>query len=161
MCSIAFQRLLDSAVPVSTLLAVATARTPWLSAWVQPGTSICLVHAVPLLRYNWPRLSHSEYGNTRTTRSPPQWSRCFSCTSFRLVGLSALWNKTFARNGRAPIIDVDDALIASNVCIGGASTASAMAFSIGKLDLMIPASIFGVVGYLLGTPVGLWVHNKL
>ena len=155
-----FPKVIGLAVPISTLLAVAVSRTPWLSAWVQPGTSIasfmlCLFYAIIGLDCRIQNMA--TLGLPVVSLMVTMLLTHFSA----VVGLSALWNKTLARNGRAPVIGVDDALIASNVCIGGASTASAMAFSIGKLDLMIPASIFGVVGYLLGTPVGLWVHNKL
>ena len=76
------------------------------------------------------------------------------------LGLSWLWN-CFSAGRDWPHIDADTAIVASNVCIGGASTASAMAFSIAQPALVVPASILGVVGYLLGTPLGLAVFKRL
>jgi uncharacterized membrane protein len=148
------------AVPLSTSLAVGVARTPFLRGWALPGKDsalfmLCLFYAI--IGLDCRVQSMVTLGLPALRLMITMLIMHYATT----VGLSKLWNETVARNGRAPVIDVDDALIASNVCIGGASTASAMAYSTGKTRLVVSASILGVLGYLLGTPVGLWVYTKL
>ena len=157
-----FPKIPGLAVPISTLMAVVAARTPLLqkAEMVQPGKDsglfmLCLFYAVIGL--------DCRVQNMVTLGLPAlRVMTTMLATHFGItIGLSAIWNRTIARGGRAPVVDVDDAIIASNVCIGGASTASAMAFSMGAMHLVVPASILGVVGYLLGTPLGLGVYARL
>ena len=49
----------------------------------------------------------------------------------------------------------------SNACIGGSSTAASMASTIHRADLLFPATLLGIVGYLIGTPLGLLIAKKL
>jgi len=75
---------------------------------------------------------------------------------FVLAG-SYLWNRLVAyeQGPRASLrIDMDTAIIASNACVGGSSTAAAMASALPRGDLVIPASICGLLGYVIGTPCG-------
>ena len=51
-------------------------------------------------------------------------------------------------------IDMDVVVLASNAAVGGSATAAAMATAIGRADLVLPASLCGVLGYIVGTPVG-------
>lgn len=52
-------------------------------------------------------------------------------------------------------------LLHSNACVGGSATAATMASSFGRKDLIVSASGVGVVGYLLGTQIGLAVSKIL
>ncbi|KAJ1436500.1 hypothetical protein B484DRAFT_416855 [Ochromonadaceae sp. CCMP2298] len=55
-------------------------------------------------------------------------------------------------------IDVDTLLIASNACVGGAATAASMAGAsdpASTYELILSASVVGILGYLIGTPIAL------
>ena len=60
-------------------------------------------------------------------------------------------------------IDVDTAIIASNACVGGASTAASMAAGLKNSDPDLPwlGSLAGVLGYVVGTPLGLALAASL
>eukprot|EP01041_Mallomonas_annulata_P003286 gene3286-6510_t len=58
-------------------------------------------------------------------------------------------------------IDLDTAVLASNACVGGASTAAAMAASIGRTDLALSATSAGILGSVIGTQAGLLLHKTL
>ena len=42
---------------------------------------------------------------------------------------------------------VDEALVASNACVGGPATAAAFASATRREDLVVPAVVWGTVGY--------------
>lgn len=63
-----------------------------------------------------------------------------------------LWNYYFPKQR----IDVDSLIISSNACIGGAATSAGMAAQIGRNDLTIIASSLGILGYIIGTHIGLF-----
>ena len=75
-----------------------------------------------------------------------------------IVAIAIAWNKFSAvvesKQKRNIRLDAETVIIASNVCIGGASTASSMASTLDS-HLVVPASIVGVLGYIVGTPIGL------
>ena len=48
-----------------------------------------------------------------------------------------------------------ETLVASQASIGGPSTALALATAIGRAELALPAVAIGLLGYLLGTYLGL------
>ena len=50
-----------------------------------------------------------------------------------------------------------DTLVASQASIGGPSTALALATAIGRAELAVPSVAIGLLGYLLGTYLGLGV----
>ncbi len=50
--------------------------------------------------------------------------------------------------------DLEDAVIASNACIGGPTTAAGMAISQGWTKLVGPAMLVGVLGYVIGNYLG-------
>lgn len=54
---------------------------------------------------------------------------------------------------------VDDLIVASNANIGGPSTAATFAGLLGKDELVVPAAVWGTVGYAIATTlgVGVWV----
>ena len=58
---------------------------------------------------------------------------------------------------------MDTALIASNACVGGASTAASMAAALRGADPDLPwlGSLAGVLGYVVGTPLGLGLARGL
>lgn len=58
-------------------------------------------------------------------------------------------------------LGVDDVLVASNANIGGPSTAATFAGLIGKDDLVVPAAIWGTVGYAVATTLGVGVWATL
>ena len=56
---------------------------------------------------------------------------------------------------------LDELLLASNACIGGPTTAVAMAIAKGWNSLIVPTMIAGVWGYVLGNYAGIIVGNIL
>ena len=62
---------------------------------------------------------------------------------------------------RKYLIDIDTAVVASNACVGGASTAASMASTLLRPDLMLHATVVGVIGYIIGTPIGLQLRRFL
>ena len=54
-------------------------------------------------------------------------------------------------------IDIDSAMVASNAAVGGAATAASYASMIGRQDLVVSASVVGILGYSIGTPLGLYL----
>ena len=56
---------------------------------------------------------------------------------------------------------LDELLLASNACIGGPTTAVAMAIAKGWNGLIIPAMVSGIWGYVLGNYAGILVGNVL
>jgi uncharacterized membrane protein len=63
-----------------------------------------------------------------------------------LFGIGALWKQDWDMIG-----------IASQANIGGASSALALARSLNRPDLQLPAVLIGVLGNAIGTYLGLWV----
>ena len=93
-----------------------------------------------------------------------------------VIAGSWCWNKLVAKVMKKPnfdvldienisyrkfLIDIDTAVVASNACIGGASTAASMASTLGRSDIVLHATIVGVIGYLIGTPIGLQLNRAL
>lgn len=76
------------------------------------------------------------------------------------VVLTAAWAWNSAGLRR---ITVDTAIIASNACVGGASTAASMAAGLPGADPALPllGSLAGLIGYTLGTPLGLALARLL
>lgn len=54
-----------------------------------------------------------------------------------------------------------ETLVASNACIGGPSTAAAFAAAIGQPSLVLPAVVWGTVGYAVATSAGIALCNTL
>eukprot|EP01038_Epipyxis_sp_PR26KG_P007471 gene7471-10184_t len=76
--------------------------------------------------------------------------------------LAYFWNKLcFNLNNKSLLLDLDTLLISSNACVGGASTAASMAASFKRADLVLSASFIGVIGYIIGTPIGLQLFKFL
>ena len=51
--------------------------------------------------------------------------------------------------------------VSSNANLGGPSSAAAMAVAKGYNDLIIPAILVGLYGYMIGTPLGLIIVDLL
>ncbi|MDF2676885.1 MAG: hypothetical protein K0Q97_1198 [Bacillota bacterium] len=58
-------------------------------------------------------------------------------------------------------LNVEELCIASNANVGGPTTAAAMAIAKGWEDLVLPAMLVGVYGYVIGNYVGLFVGTWL
>lgn len=56
---------------------------------------------------------------------------------------------------------IEEIALASNACIGGPTTAAAIAVGRGYSTLVTPALLVGLWGYIIGTPVGIAVHTIL
>lgn len=69
---------------------------------------------------------------------------------------AAIANRVFGAG-----LGVDDVLVASNANIGGPSTAATFAGLIGQDELVIPAAIWGTVGYAVATTLGVGVWAAL
>ena len=54
---------------------------------------------------------------------------------------------------------VDEALVASNACVGGPATAAAFALSTRREALVVPAVVWGTVGYACGTGLGMALYS--
>jgi uncharacterized membrane protein len=52
-------------------------------------------------------------------------------------------------------------LVASNANIGGPGTAGTFASMIGRPALVVPAAVFGTVGYAIATTLGVAVYTVL
>lgn len=57
--------------------------------------------------------------------------------------------------------NLEDAILASNACIGGPTTAAAMAVSKGWTKLIAPIMLIGTLGYVIGNYCGLIIGNFL
>jgi uncharacterized membrane protein len=57
--------------------------------------------------------------------------------------------------------DLEDAILASNACIGGPTTAAAMAVSKSWTKLIAPIMLIGTLGYVIGNYCGIIVGNFL
>lgn len=58
-------------------------------------------------------------------------------------------------------LDLDMAAVASQANVGGGTTALALARSLGRSDLVLPAVLIGSLGTALGTFLGFWVAGIL
>ncbi len=63
--------------------------------------------------------------------------------------------------GKLGKFNLEEIIIASNANIGGPTTAAAMAISKGWTELVAPAMLVGVFGYVIGTPLGIFVNQLL
>ncbi len=63
--------------------------------------------------------------------------------------------------GRIAGLRLDEVLIGSNACAAGAFTAAAMAASLRRRALVVPAILCGTLGYALGTFAGIVMANAL
>jgi uncharacterized membrane protein len=56
---------------------------------------------------------------------------------------------------------IDEALVASNACVGGPATAAAFASATRREDLVVPAVVWGTVGYACGTGLGMALYDVM
>lgn len=63
--------------------------------------------------------------------------------------------------GRVFRFSLEDCILASNACIGGPTTAAAMAISKGWTSLIGPIMLIGTLGYVLGTYAGTFIGQLL
>ena len=57
--------------------------------------------------------------------------------------------------------DLDVAAVASQANVGGSTSALALARSLGRADLVLPAVLIGAIGNAVGTFLGFWVAARL
>jgi len=63
--------------------------------------------------------------------------------------------------GKLARMNIEELAVASNANLGGPSSAAAMCVAKGYDDLVVPAILVGLFGYMIGTPLGLFVYNLL
>lgn len=63
--------------------------------------------------------------------------------------------------GKLLHFDLEDCILASNACIGGPTTAAAMAISQGWVKLVGPVMLVGTLGYVIGNYFGTLIGNFL
>ncbi len=76
--------------------------------------------------------------------------------AFLVVAMQAMAVLLFRRQQRWPLVD---SLVASQAAVGGPSTALALASSLGRSSLVLPAVAVGLVGMMIGTYLGLIVEG--
>lgn len=87
------------------------------------------------------------------TKSPAIFLFCTFVVLVNLVVTLGL-GKLFGFN-------LEELLVASNANIGGPTTAAAMAISKGWNDLVLPAMLVGVWGYVIGNYCAIWLANAI
>ncbi len=81
---------------------------------------------------------------------------------FVFSGLIAVVNIVFTLLcGKLFMQNIEELTIASNANLGGPSTAAAMAVAKGYGDLVVPAILVGLWGYIIATPLGLFMTTWL
>jgi uncharacterized membrane protein len=63
--------------------------------------------------------------------------------------------------GRLLRLNLEELVLAMNATLGGPPTAAAMAISAGWTRLVLPGLLIGLLGYIVGTPIGLLVMDLL
>jgi uncharacterized membrane protein len=58
-------------------------------------------------------------------------------------------------------MDLDMAAVASQANVGGGTSALALARSLGRSDLVLPAVLIGSLGNAVGNFIGFWVAGTL
>ncbi len=81
---------------------------------------------------------------------------------FVMCGIIALTNiiVTFSV-GRLLRLNLEDLVIAVNISLGGPPTGAAFAISKGWSNLILPALLLGIWGYVIGTPLGIIIGQLL
>lgn len=75
-----------------------------------------------------------------------------------IAGINILWTLGVGKVAKLPI---EELAVSSNANLGGPSSAAAMAVAKGYNDLIIPAILVGLWGYMIGTPLGLIITDLL
>lgn len=75
-----------------------------------------------------------------------------------IAGINILWTLGVGKVAKLPI---EELVVSSNANLGGPSSAAAMAVAKGYNDLIIPAILVGLWGYMIGTPLGLIITDLL
>jgi uncharacterized membrane protein len=78
---------------------------------------------------------------------------CFIIAAVNLVFTLAV--------GKLLGLNLEHLLLCSNATVGGPPTAAAMCISKGWASLVLPAILVGIWGYVIGTPLGLFVVESL
>ena len=86
----------------------------------------------------------------------------FSLTALVVHMVITLGGSLFWRNTFATPLKLEHVLVASNAAIGGPATAAAFCGQHGKMrNMTLAATVWGVVGYAIGTGIGVLVFNSL
>lgn len=79
---------------------------------------------------------------------------------FLFCGIIAAINILFTIGvGKIFKLPIEELTVSSNANLGGPSSAAAMAVAKGYNDLIIPAILVGLWGYMIGTPLGLIITD--
>ena len=57
--------------------------------------------------------------------------------------------------------NLEEAILASNACIGGPTTAAALAIAKGWQAMVVPALLVGTLGYVIGNYYGIFIGTFL
>lgn len=81
---------------------------------------------------------------------------------FAFCSVMALTNLTFTLlAGKLLKLNLEELLVSVNATLGGAPSAAAMAISRGWSNLVLPALLVGIWGYVIGTFIGILVAESL
>ncbi len=87
------------------------------------------------------------------TQAPLLFVFCVIMAVFN-IGVLLLVGKLFKLN-------IEELMLASNATLGGPSTAGAMAVAKGWDSLVVPGVLIGLWGYIIGTPLGIFISEWL
>ncbi len=87
------------------------------------------------------------------TQAPLLFVFCIIMAAFNIGTLLGL--------GKLFKLNIEELMLASNATLGGPSTAGAMAVAKGWESLVVPGILIGLWGYIIGTPLGIFVSQWL
>ena len=85
----------------------------------------------------------------------------FSMLALIVHSLVVFMGSLFLRHTFCPSLRLDHVLVASNAAIGGPATAAAFCGQLGLVSFTVAATLWGVIGYAIGTGIGVTVTRSL
>lgn len=85
----------------------------------------------------------------------------FSIWALIVHSLVVLLGSLVLRHTVCPSLRLEHVLVASNAAIGGPATAAAFCGQLGLVTLTVAATLWGVIGYAIGTGIGVTVTRSL
>ena len=75
-------------------------------------------------------------------------------------GMRRAWRR--GRDGReGRLVSLDELIVASNANVGGPATAASFAGLLGRPNLIVPATLYGTLGYGIATTLGVGLFHSL